>query len=129
MTKSERAAFVWQTLFVESTPLSEAARGIITVLKAFNLDTRALNVDEAPAFFTSQNPASHVDRILEMARVSELVMTNDPFSEHETEAWLEGIVTDDRFHASLRLDALLNDWPATVEILKAQDFEVDSNLN
>src|SRR6266478_4107942 len=31
MTKTERADLIWQSLFVESTPLSEAARGIISV--------------------------------------------------------------------------------------------------
>jgi hypothetical protein len=129
MTKAERADFVWQTLFVDNSPLSEAARGIITILNAFNLDTRAPNLVEARAFFSSQNPDSHVDRILGMACVSDLVMTNDPFSEHETEAWLAGIVPDNRFHASLRLDPLLNDWPAAAEILKAHDFEVESNLS
>ena len=129
LTKTERADFVWKTLFVESTPLSEAARGIVTILNAFNLDTRAPNLDEARAFFSSQNAADHVDRILEMACVSDLVMTNDPFSEHEAEAWLAGTVPDNRFQASLRLDPLLNDWPATAGILNAHEFKVDSNLN
>src|SRR3954468_12760021 len=31
MSKTERADLVWQTLFVDNTPVSEAARGIITV--------------------------------------------------------------------------------------------------
>jgi len=129
MTKAQRADFVWKTLFVESTPLSEAARGIVSILDAFNLDTRAPNLDEARAFFASQNVEAHIDRILEMACVSDVVMTNDPFNEHETEAWLQGQPPDNRFHASLRLDSLLNDWPVTAETLKALDFPVNSNLN
>src|ERR1700704_2202392 len=32
MTKVERADLVWETLFVRNTPLSEAARGIVSVL-------------------------------------------------------------------------------------------------
>jgi len=51
MTKAQRADFVWKTLFVESTPLSEAARGIVSILAAFNLDTRAPNLDDVPEFF------------------------------------------------------------------------------
>jgi hypothetical protein len=128
MTKAQRADVVWKTLFVESTPLSEAARGIVSILAAFNLDTRAPNLDEARAFFSSQDVESHIDRILDMACVSDVVMTNDPLNEHESEAWLQGLISDDRFHASLRLDPLLNDWSTTAKTLKARDFDVDANL-
>ena len=128
LTKAQRADLVWQTLFVESTPLSEAARGIVSILAAFSLDTRAPNLDEAREFFASQDVESHIDRILEMACVSDVVMTNDPFNEHESEAWLEGLIPDNRFHASLRLDPLLDDWSSTAKTLKALDFDVDLNL-
>jgi len=128
MTKRERADFVWNTLFVESTPLSEAARGIVSILTAFNLDTRAPDLDEARAFFASQDVSVHFDRILDMACVSDLVMTNDPFSQYEAEAWLAGLLPDNRFHASLRLDPLLNDWPTALELLKAQNFDVNLQL-
>ena len=86
MSKSERADFIWKTLFVDSTPLSEAARGIITILSAFNLDTRAPNLDEARAFFSAQNAVPHLNRVLEMACVSDVIMTNDPFSDQEIQA-------------------------------------------
>jgi len=129
MSKSERADFVWKTLFVESTPLSEAARGIVTILNAFSLDTRAPNLDEARAFFAAQKETTHLDRVLEMAFVSDVVMTNDPFSEQEVQAWQSGLTPDDRFHASLRLDTLLNEWPAPVDVLKIQDLNVSANLS
>ncbi len=128
MTRSERADFVWKTLFVENTPLSEAARGIVSVLTAFNLDSRATNLDEARAFFNSQNPREHLDRVLDMARVSDVVMTNDPFNEQEATAWTSGITPDSRFHASLRLDSLLNDWPLAMETLSHQNFDVEPTL-
>src|SRR4051794_38411135 len=83
MSKVERADFVWKTLFVDSTPLSEAARGIVTILNSFDLDTRAPDLDEARAFFEAQDESAHLDRVLQMAGVSDVVMTNDPFSEQE----------------------------------------------
>jgi hypothetical protein len=129
MSKSERADFIWQTLFVESTPLSEAARGIVTILDAFNLDTRAPNLDEARAFFNQQNLSDHLDRVLEMARVTEVVMTNDPFSENEVEVWQSNANIDSRFLASLRLDALLNEWPNALGALSQQNFKIDPVLN
>src|SRR5690242_1742167 len=129
LTKTQRADFVWKTLFVESTPLSEAARGIVSILNAFNLDTRAPNLDDARAFFSAQNVDSHIDRILEMACVSDIVMTNDPFSDHESEVWLTGLRPDPRFHASLRLDPLVNEWSVAAGTLKSHNVDVDSSLN
>ena len=128
MTKPERADFVWKTLFVESTPLSEAARGIISILNAFNLDTRAENLEEARAFFNAHNQGEHLDRVLDMACVSDVVMTNDPFHDQEVQAWQEGAEPDRRFHASLRLDTLLNEWPAATESLHNQGFKVGAEL-
>lgn len=129
LSKSERADLIWKTLFVDSTPLSEAARGIITILNAFELDTRAPNLEEARAFFNAQQPVVHLNRILDMARVSDVVMTNDPFSDQETPVWQKGIALDPRFHASLRLDTLLNEWPVAVEALSNQDFKVSEDLD
>jgi hypothetical protein len=128
MSKSERADFIWKTLFVDSTPLSEAARGIISVLAAFKLDTRASNLEEARAFFKAQKPREHLDRVLEMAGVTDVVMTNDPFSDQETKVWLSDVGLDDRFHATLRLDTLINEWPAAIELLTKQDFNVEKDL-
>ena len=129
MSKVERADFIWKTLFVDNSPLSEAARGIITILRAFDLDTRAQNLNEARAFFNAQDPRSHLERVLEMACVSDVVMTNDPFSELEAQAWESGITPDNRFHASLRIDSLLNEWPAPVESLSKQNFKVTNILD
>ena len=129
MTKAERADFVWQTIFVENTPLSEAARGIITVLTAFDLDPRAPNLNEARAFFKTQKPREHLDRVLEMACVSEVVMTNDPFNEQEAQVWQSGAVNNGRFQASLRLDSLLNDWETAGQTLRQQGFQVDAEIS
>ena len=129
MTKAERADLVWQTLFVDNTPLSEATRGIISIFTAFDLNTRATNLDEARAFFNSRNPEEHLNRVLEMSYVSDIVMTNDPFSDQEVQYWQAGIELDPRFHASLRLDTLLNDWPNALEALNSQGFEATSGLN
>src|SRR4051812_47043077 len=41
LTKTQRADLVWKTLFVDNTPLSEAARGVVAVLSALKLDSAA----------------------------------------------------------------------------------------
>ncbi len=106
--KTDQADLVWQTLFVENTPASEAARGIVTVLDAFGLDTRAENLVEARAFFNSRRVAEHIDHVFDIARVSGVVMTNDPFDDTESEMWKNDVGTDARFKSALRLDRLLN---------------------
>jgi len=128
MTKVERADLVWQTLFVENTPLSEAARGIVSILDAFGLDPRSPDLEEARAFFRSQDPHVHLDRVLEIACVSDVVMTNDPFNAREMPRWTNGTKSDHRFHASLRLDGLLNDWPEAIHTLVRQGLSVDAEL-
>src|SRR5437870_8786315 len=44
MNMVEQADLVWKTLFVENTPLSEATRGVVTVLNGFGLDASAADL-------------------------------------------------------------------------------------
>jgi hypothetical protein len=108
MSKTDQADLVWQTLFVENSPASEAARGIVTVLDAFGLDTRAENLSEAREFFNSRRLAEHIDHVFDIAHVSGVVMTNDPFDDAEGEIWKSDVSADPRFKSALRLDRLLN---------------------
>src|SRR5215213_4240889 len=108
MSKTGQADLVWKTLFVDNTPTSEAAQGIISVLDVFGLDTRAPDLSEARAFFSSQTLAEHIDQVFEIARVSSVVMTNDPFDDAEDHLWSSGVSVDRRFSSSLRLDSLVN---------------------
>jgi hypothetical protein len=108
MSKTEQADLVWRTLFVDNTPTSEAAQGIISVLDVFGLDTRAPDLKEARAFFNSQRLAEHLDQVFDVARVSGVVMTNDPFDDAEDRLWNSRVSVDRRFSSSLRLDSLIN---------------------
>ncbi|HJS22808.1 MAG TPA: hypothetical protein VJ751_00470 [Pyrinomonadaceae bacterium] len=108
MSKTEQADLVWQTLFVENSPVSEAARGVVSVLDAFGLDTRAPDLREARAFFNSRTLREHVEQVFDLALVSDVVMTNDPLDEAEARLWRDGVDLDRRFRSSLRLDRLLN---------------------
>jgi len=108
MSKTEQADLVWQTLFVENSPVSEAARGVISVLDAFGLDTRAADLKEAREFFNSRTLREHIEHVFDLALVSDVVMTNDPLDDAEAQMWTDGINLDRRFRSSLRLDRLLN---------------------
>src|SRR5262245_31218092 len=63
LNKQQRADLVWKTLFVENTPLSEAARGVIAVLQAFELDCNATSPEPFRQFFRNQDFAEHVARV------------------------------------------------------------------
>ncbi len=128
MEKRAQADLIWRVLFVENTPLSEATRGVIAVLKAFDLDTNAIDLREAREFFAAQKPDEFLDKVLKNARVSDVVMTNDPLDETEIEVWNGGKI-DERFHAALRLDRILNGWTEAAPLLQKQNYAVSEDLN
>lgn len=117
MSKTDQADLVWKTLFVDNTPTSEAAQGIISVLDVFGLDTRAATLEETREFFSARNIADHLDQVFDIARVKGVVMTNDPFDESEDQLWSSGISVDRRFSSSLRLDSLVNNADQAVSTI------------
>jgi hypothetical protein len=80
LSKREQADIIWRTLFVENIPVSEATRGVIAVLNAFHLPTNHSDLAEARSFFEAQTVEEHIERVLQMAGISTVVMTNDPFA-------------------------------------------------
>lgn len=130
MTQPQQADFVWKTLFVERAPLSEACRGVLTVLNRLGLDPNQSNLSTYRAFFRDQNPAAYVDRVLGLANVHTVVMTNDPLDVAERPYWLEKTVErDPRFKAVLRIDPLLLGWPTVGDQLKGLGYEANDELD
>jgi hypothetical protein len=125
LSKSEKADAIWRALFVENAPVSEATRGVVAVLNAFGLPTQGSDLSEireARKFFAAQSPDAHIDRVLQLAGVSEVVMTNDPLDPNEAPLWERGVPPDPRFHPVLRLDRILNKWADHWRILEAARF-------
>src|SRR5712691_5040298 len=104
LSKRERADAIWRALFVENSPISESTRGIVAVLNAFDLPTDASGLEEARIFFAAQPLEEHIRRVLEIAGVSSVVMTNDPLDPDELPVWLNGGQDHAQFHALLRLE-------------------------
>jgi len=126
LPKREQANAVWQALFVENSPVSEAARGVIAVLDAFDLPTDSPNLEEARSFFRAQRVESHVARVLQMAGVSSVVMTNDPLHPEEQQVWMNGSEPSADFQAVLRLDRILWGWPGHWQRVVEQGYAVDA---
>lgn len=127
LNKRQQADLIWKRLFVENAPVSEATRGVVAVLAAFGLDTRARDLTEAREFFNHQKLEPHVRRVFELAGISEVAMTNDPLGPEEGPLWERGIEPDPQFHAVLRLDRILNKWNQHWQTLRAKGYGVEEN--
>lgn len=130
MEKRAQSDLIWRTLFVENTPLSQATRGVTAVLSALGLNTRAADLSEAREFFGAQNPEYYLEKVLRIANVSDIVMTNDPLDEAEIKTWNNADEKlDSRFHAALRLDRLLNGWTEAAPLINKQGYQVSADLD
>jgi hypothetical protein len=129
LTKREQADAIWRALFVENTPVSESTRGVVAVLKAFKLPTDSSDLDEARAFFKAQSIEAHIQRVLKMAGVNLVVMTNDPLDPEEAPVWLKGVANHRQFCAVLRLDRILCTWSAHWQGLANQGYRVDDHAS
>ena len=129
LSKRERADLIWKTLFVVNTPLSEATRGVALVMSALGLDPAADDLTEARRFFADQRMDRHLERVLKLANVTDVVMTNDPFDPAECAAWASGEPLDPRFHAALRLDTLLHCWSDSRCTLESRGYAVADTLS
>lgn len=129
LSKRDQADAIWKTLFVENTPVSEATRGVVAVLKAFDLPTEAPDLSEARKFFVAQSPEAHINNVLRMAGVSTVVMTNDPLDPEEMPVWMKGVESDARFQPVLRLDRILRDWSDPWEQLVGLGYKIDNRAS
>ena len=128
MPKSQQADFIWKTLFVERAPISEACRGVVTVLRELGLEPGERTLDGYRSFFRRQDPREYTDRVLKLANVRTVVMTNDPLDAVEREIWLRGAERDPRFEAVLRIDPLLLSWPTVGEQLQGLGYRAHPDL-
>ena len=129
LSKREQADAIWRTLFVENNPVSEATRGVIAVLKAFQLPTDRPDLAEARSFFEAQDIEAHVRRVFQMAGVCTVVMTNDPLDPEEAEVWFKGGANHRQFRAALRLDRILCSWSTHWQVLAGQGYRVDERAS
>jgi len=124
MSKTEQADLIWQKLFVEQSPVSEATRGIVTVLQALGVDPKQPNLKAAREAVADYSPDQYVDKILGDANVIGVVMTNDPFDDLERPVWQHDIDVDPRFAAALRIDTLLLKWSESWSKVKGWGYDV-----
>lgn len=129
MPRQSQAEHIWQKLFIERAPVSEACRGVLTVLRRLGLDTSAKNLQSYREFLSSHTPEQYVNLVFRLANVRTVVMTNDALDPVEREIWLKRGNDDERFKAALRIDTVLLGWPRAGEILRASGYQATPDLS
>lgn len=129
MPRQQQADLIWQALFLDHSPLSEACRGVITTLHRLGLDARKKDLPSLRKWFAQWKTEDYVHHVLELASVRRICMTNSPFDDQERPRWERGFPRDSRFVAALRIDPLLLAWPETSRRLKQWGYRVSPTLS
>jgi hypothetical protein len=129
LSKTEQAEVIWNSLFIEHSPVSEACRGVLTCLNAFGFDVKRRDLQLLRSQYAKWKAENFITRCCEIAKVRKICMTNSPFDDLERPTWERGIGRDPRFVAGLRIDPLVLDWQATAPKLRAWGYEVSAELN
>ena len=124
LPKQRQAELIWDALFIQHSPLSEACRGVLTTLNALGLDVQRRDLAALRKWFAAWKAEDYVTRCLELAGVESVCMTNSPFDDIERSVWAKGFRRDQRFSAALRIDPLLLAWPESAPRLAEWGFEV-----
>ena len=122
LPKKAQADLIWNALFIERAPLSEACRGIVTTLRTLGLGSalERRDINAMRAWFKAQDPEAYVETVFKAAGLKYVIMTNIPFDPNEARHWKEKHVHNKtRFRSALRIDALfLGDWAVVCAALK-----------
>ena len=129
MSKTQQADAIWQALFIDHSPISEACRGVLTVLNALGLDVKSRDLPALRRHFAQWKVEDFTTRCLEVANVRQVCMTNSPFDDLERPAWERGFQRDPRFVAALRIDPLLCDWPNAATKLQGWGYDVRADFS
>jgi hypothetical protein len=129
LTTAEQAELIYQANFVDNSPISEAARGVLTIISALGIDPTSASLQDLRAYFAELDPQAYIDRVFDLAGIESVVMTNDPFDDVELAEWEANAAFDNRFHAALRIDRPLNAWNATREYLKQKGLDISADLD
>ncbi|GMF34840.1 unnamed protein product [Phytophthora lilii] len=131
-SKEKQAGLIWQALFVNRSPVSEACRGVLTTLHLLGLDHLVAKRDlrAIQAWFKQQDPEEYVDTVFRLSGLKYAVMTNIPFEPEEARHWLGDPASNTPppawsrkyFRSALRVDqVLLGDWASmgpTLDVFK-----------
>lgn len=130
LSTAERANHIWKALFVDRSPISEACRGVLTVLESLGLDPNEKTLEHYRRYFLQQDPHEYIDRVMETAGVGSITMTNAVFDENERTRWLgdSDHLMDRRFSAVLRIDPILREYSSAAQRLRQWGYTVEPDM-
>jgi hypothetical protein len=128
MSKEQQADAIWNALFLEHSPISEACRGVLTTLNLLGLDVKKRDLPALRQWFRGWDKAEYTGHVMDLAKVGSICMTNSPFDGEERPTWESGFARAPRFTAALRIDPLLLDWSRSSADLKSWGYDVSAEL-
>lgn len=69
MSKREQADWIWKQLFLDHSPVSEAASGFITILKRLGFDVSSRNLDDYRQALANRTVEEQVDTVMKIAGI------------------------------------------------------------
>jgi hypothetical protein len=137
LPKSQQADLVWEHVFLRHGPISEAARGVLTVLSSLGLDISSHSaagssnrkLDGIRRWFAQQKIEKFLPRVFELAGLDYAVMTNDPFIADEVKYWQQSLPVPPQLKAALRIEVPLLDWPAAAKAMRQQGYKATVRLD
>lgn len=129
LSKTAQADLIWDALFLQHSPISEACRGVLTTLNRLGLDLNRRDLPALRRWFAQWQPGEFISRCLELANVQSICMTNLPFDDLERPLWERGFARDERFLAALRIDPLLVAWSDTARRLAGWGYDASDDLS
>ncbi|MCZ8520722.1 MULTISPECIES: hypothetical protein [Paenibacillus] len=128
MPQPQAAEFLWQTLFVDRTPLSLSCQGILRTLNALGVESQARGLPDYRAAARGMSATDYLDLVFRLSGVKTACVLCDPLAGGDEEAWTDLGRPDPRFLPVLSVDTLLNDWRTARECLRERDYTVEDTL-
>ena len=128
LDRASQAELIWTTLFLQSSPVSEACRSVLTTLHALGVGAATRDLSAIRRWYASHHVEGLLLRVMDLAGVRTICMANSPFDGRERAVWDRGETQDRRFTSALRIDALLHDWPSAARQLNGWGYQVDADL-
>ena len=110
MTPRQQADLVWEHNFLAHGPVSEARRGVMTILTKLGLDVAGRDLAAWRAWYEKQTCEQFLAKIFEIANIDIAVMTNNPFSAEEAACWRRDLPCPECLRTALRVDEMFWDW-------------------
>ncbi len=128
LTKIEKANIIWEELFLKRTPISEACKGVLTILSELSIDYMFKSFDEINTEYSKLNLSDL--QIFKIIKISQVVMTNNPFDKSEWQLFKKKNWDTNKYLASLRLDDIIINLKKCLDICKENinNFDNDNDL-